>query len=160
MRSKWNQFSSKKFIHKKSFHFTFLSTNHWSSSLWSNSNWVGCLKSWHCQKCLKSYWTTKVYEFPGWGPGWHKLAAFQRGRKWPLEVNDTLKPSHRWTNGPLPLKTIEANGWRTPKPSKNHWNQWSGGWKSFNGDGWVTPKPSKNNWKQWSVGWKTLNGNG
>ena len=28
----------------------------------------------------------------------------------PLEVNDTLKPSHRWTNGPLPLKTIEANG--------------------------------------------------
>ena len=127
MRSKWNQFSSKKFIHKKSFHFTFLSTNHWSSSLWSNSNWVACLKSWHCQKCLKSYWTTKVYEFPGWGPGWHKLAAFQRGRKWPLEVNDTLKPSHRWTNGPLPLKTIEANGWRTPKPSKNHWNQWSWG---------------------------------
>ena len=28
----------------------------------------------------------------------------------PVEVNDTLKPSHRWTNGPLPLKTIEANG--------------------------------------------------
>ena len=66
-----------------------------------------------------------------------------------VEVNDTLKPSHRWTNGPWPLKTIEANGWRTPKPSKNHWNQWSGGWKSFNGDGWVTPKPSKNHWKQW-----------
>ena len=77
-----------------------------------------------------------------------------------LEVNDTLKPLHRWTNGPLPLKTIEANGWRTPKPSKNHWNQWSGGWKSFNGDGWVTPKPLKNNWKQWSEGWKTLNGIG
>ena len=77
-----------------------------------------------------------------------------------VEVNDTLKPSHRWTNGPWPLKTIETNGWKTPKPLKNHWNQWSGGWKSFNGDGWVTPKPSKNNWKQWSVGWKTLNGNG
>jgi len=54
----------------------------------------------------------------------------------------------------------QCNGWRTPKPSKTHWNQWSWGWKSFNGDGWVTPKPSKNNWKQWSVGWKTLNGNG
>ena len=46
-----------------------------------------------------------------------------------IEVNDTLKPSHRWTNGPWPLKIIETNGWKTPKPSKNHWNQWSGGWK-------------------------------
>ena len=27
-----------------------------------------------------------------------------------IEVNDTLKPSHCWTNGPLPLKTMEANG--------------------------------------------------
>ena len=75
-------------------------------------------------------------------------------------MSGTLKPSHRWANGPWPLKTIETNGWKAPKPSKNHWNQWSGGWKSFNGDGWVTPKPSKNNWKLWSVGWKTLNGNG
>ena len=33
----------------------------------------------------------------------------QKLRHW-VEVNDTLKPSHRWTNGPLPLKTIEANG--------------------------------------------------
>ena len=65
-----------------------------------------------------------------------------------------------WTNGPWPLKIIEANGWMTPKPSKNHWNQWSGGWKSFHGDGRVTQKPSENYWKQWSVGWKTLNGNG
>ena len=33
-----------------------------------------------------------------------------RKANFPLEVNNTLKPSHRWTNGPLPLKTIEANG--------------------------------------------------
>ena len=44
-----------------------------------------------------------------------------------VEVSDTLKPSHRWTNGPWPLKTIETNSWKTPTPSKNHWNQWYGG---------------------------------
>ena len=27
-----------------------------------------------------------------------------------LELNDPSKPSHCWTNGPLLLKTIEANG--------------------------------------------------
>ena len=81
-------------------------------------------------------------------------------RRRPLEVSNSLKPSHSWINGPWPLKTIEANGWRAPKPSKNHWNEWSGGWKSFNGDGRVTQKTSENHWKQWSVGWKTLNGNG
>ena len=55
-------------------------------------------------------------------------------------MNDPSKQSHCWSKGPYPSKTIEINGWMTPKPSKNHWKQWSGGWKSFNGDGWVTQK--------------------
>ena len=47
------------------------------------------------------------------------------------------------------MKTIETNGWMTPKPSKNHWKQWCGGWKSVNGNGWATQKP-----------WKTIDANG
>ena len=46
------------------------------------------------------------------------------------------------------------------KPSKNHWKQWSGGWKSLNGDGWMTPKPLKNHRVQWSVIKKVVNGDG
>ena len=55
--------------------------------------------------------------------------------------------NHRW---PLVSKI-----W---KPSKNHWKQWSGGWKSLNGDGWMTPKPLKNHRVQWSVIKKVVNG--
>ena len=44
------------------------------------------------------------------------------------------------------------------KPLKNHWKQWSGGWKSLNGDGWMTPKPLKNHRVQWSVIKKVVNG--
>ena len=57
--------------------------------------------------------------------------------------------NHRW---PLVSKI-----W---KPSKNHWKQWSGGWKSLNGDGWMTPKPLKNHRVQWSVIKKVVNGDG
>ena len=57
--------------------------------------------------------------------------------------------NHRW---PLVSKI-----W---KPSKNHWKQWSGGWKSLNGDGWMTPKPLKNHRVQWSVSKKVVNGDG
>ena len=46
------------------------------------------------------------------------------------------------------------------KPSKNHWKQWSGGWKSLNGDGWMTPKTLKNHRVQWSVIKKVVNGDG
>ena len=46
------------------------------------------------------------------------------------------------------------------KPSKNHWKQWSGGWKSLNGDGWMTPKPLKNHQVQWPVSKKGVNGDG
>ena len=57
--------------------------------------------------------------------------------------------NHRW---PLVSKI-----W---KPSKNHKKQWSGGWKSLNGDGWMTPKPLKNHRVQWSVIKKVVNGDG
>ena len=56
--------------------------------------------------------------------------------------------------------TIKYHCWNQwlndPKPSKSHWKQWSGGWKSVNVDGWVTPKPLK----AMVSGPKTLNGNG
>ena len=57
--------------------------------------------------------------------------------------------NHRW---PLVSKIWKA--------SKNHWKQWSGGWKSLNGDGWMTPKPLKNHRVQWSVIKKVVNGDG
>ena len=37
-----------------------------------------------------------------------------------LDYGDPLKPSHRLTNGHLPLNTIEPNGSMTPKPLKTH----------------------------------------
>ena len=46
------------------------------------------------------------------------------------------------------------------KPSKNHWKQWFGGWKSLVGDALLTPKPLKNHWVQWSVSKKVVNGDG
>ena len=57
--------------------------------------------------------------------------------------------NHRW---PLVSKIL--------KPSKNHWKQWSGGWKSLNGDGWMTPKPLKKHRVQWSDSKRVFNGDG
>ena len=37
--------------------------------------------------------------------------------RWWLDHNDTSKPSHRLTNGPEPLKTIESDGSNIKKPS-------------------------------------------
>ena len=52
---------------------------------------------------------------------------------------------------------IQSDIW---KPSKNHWKQWSGGWKSLNGACWMTPQPLKNHRVQWSVTKKVVNGDG
>ena len=64
-------------------------------------------------------------------------------------MNDPSKPSHCWTNGPWPLKTIETNGWMTPKPSKNHCKEWSGGWNQLMA---MVEWPKKH--------WKTIESNG
>ena len=68
-----------------------------------------------------------------------------------LDHNDPSKPSHRSTNGPEPSKTIESDGRKIKKPSKNHWWQWSDRQKTFNGDGLL-----KNHWKFTMVSSKPL----
>ena len=68
-----------------------------------------------------------------------------------LDLFDPLKPFHRLTNGPWPSKTIETNGWTTPKPLKNHRCQWSAYQKTFNGDGVL-----QNHWKFSMVSSKPL----
>ena len=63
--------------------------------------------------------------------------------KWSwLDHDDPSKPSHRLTNGPEPSKTIESDGRKIKKTSKNHWWQWSDRQKTFNGNGRL-----KNHWK-------------
>ena len=37
-----------------------------------------------------------------------------------IDHDDPSKPSHRLTNGPEPSKTIESDGRKIKKPSKNH----------------------------------------
>ena len=126
-----------------------------------HSRW---LIDWELISQYRRYWRNLcffgMYEWVYQKSSQHNAAGAKVHNAQCIEVSNTLKPSHCWTHGPWPLKTIETNDWKTPKPSKNHWNQWSGGWKSFNGDDWLTPKPSENQWKQWSVGWRTSNGNG
>ena len=63
-----------------------------------------------------------------------------------VERSDPLKPFHRSTNGPWPLKTIETNGSTTQKPIKTiDVNDQSA--KKFNGDGFL-----KNHWNcRWSL---------
>ena len=68
-----------------------------------------------------------------------------------IDHNDPSKPSHRSTNGPEPSKTIESDGRKIKKPSKNHWWQWSDRQKTFNGDGLL-----KNHWKFTMVSSKPL----
>ena len=68
-----------------------------------------------------------------------------------LDLFDPLKPFHRLTNGPWPSKTIETNGWTTPKPLKNHQCQWSANQKTINGDGVL-----QNHWKFSMVSSKPL----
>ena len=57
-------------------------------------------------------------------------------------------------------EVISESEKRIWEPLKNHWEQWSGGWKSLNGNGWMTPKPLKNHCVQWSVSKKVVNGDG
>ena len=58
-----------------------------------------------------------------------------------LDWNDVSLPSHCWTNGWQPLKTIVTNGWLSEKPLKNHWHQWLSWYHSINGNG-----DPKNHW--------------
>ena len=58
-----------------------------------------------------------------------------------LDWNDVSLPSHCWTNGWQPSKTIVTNGWLSEKPLKNHWHQWLSWYHFINGNG-----DPKNHW--------------
>ena len=59
----------------------------------------------------------------------------------PIDWNDVSLPSHCWTNGWQPSKTIVTNGWLSEKPLKNHWHQWLSWYHFINGNG-----DPKNHW--------------
>ena len=52
-----------------------------------------------------------------------------------LDWKDVSLPSHCWTNGWQPSKTIVTDGWLSEKPLKNHWYQWLSWYHSINGNG-------------------------
>ena len=66
-----------------------------------------------------------------------------------VDHSDGSLPFHRWTNGQLPLETIEKPSSLMEKPLKNHWYQWFARPKTIEKPSSLMEKPLKNHWYQW-----------